>query len=503
MEKMRDGDIEYFKKYYRMVPQQCLVGRDLDRQYCIREPISSAERLAMTLRYLSSGDIMQDIALSFRVGISTACLAVRVTCRALWHRLQPIYMPKPDVAAWLRTAEGFGRTWQFPNCIGAVDGKHVHIKRPKNSGTVYFNYKGTYSIVLLAIVDSDYKFVVVDIGAYGKQSDGGVLQQSQFRQRLEQGQLQLPRSLALPNTMQQAPCVLVGDEAFQLRPDFLRPYPGRELEDKKRIFNYRLSRARRCAENAFGILVTRWRILERTMGENPKNAEEVVKALCVLHNFLMHRSAEGDDAYCGPGYSDSINGFGLRRETELQDDKAAMIFYMAAIMQLDAGIEAAKAEADAIKEELLIVNNLMMTIVSFFKRAFRVTPATFCYTVDAVRPLLERQNTNMREAIALNKRVVIGLYQLCSSAEDRSVAELFAVGCSTVNVAYRELCEAIIHTMEAEWIKMATASSMAEHIHKCTTTLEFPQAMGSLDGCHFPVSPPKESATDYRNYKER
>ncbi|XP_049527285.1 uncharacterized protein LOC125947044 [Dermacentor silvarum] len=108
----------------------------------------------------------------------------------------------------------------------------------------------------------------------------------------------------------------------------------------------------------------------------------------------------------------------------------------------------------------------------------------------------------MREAIALNKRVVIGLYQLCSSAEDRSVAELFAVGRSTVNVAYRELCEAIIHTMEAEWIKMATASSMAEHIHKCTTTLEFPQAMGSLDGCHFPVSPPKESATDYRNYKE-
>lgn len=74
-----------------------------------------------------------------------------------------------------------------------------------------------------------------------------------------------------------------------------------------------LASYRRCAENAFGILVTRWRILERTMGENPKNAEEVVKALCVLHNFLMQRSAEGDDAYCGPGYSDSINGFGLRR----------------------------------------------------------------------------------------------------------------------------------------------------------------------------------------------
>ncbi|KAH7970680.1 hypothetical protein HPB49_013960 [Dermacentor silvarum] len=206
------------------------------------------------------------------------------------------------------------------------------------------------------------------------------------------------------------------------------------------------------------------------------------------------------------------------RETEPQDDKAAMILYGCDV-QLDAGIETAKAEADAIEEELLIVNNLM-TIDSvtersmnrdrwsffrltrwfeetvpllgekFFKRAFRLTPASFRYTVDATRPLLERQNTNMREAIALDKRVAIG-----------SVTELFAVGRSTDDAAYRVLCEAIIHIMEAELIKIPAASSMAEYIREFTATLEFLQAMGSLDGCHFPVSPPKESVTDYRNYK--
>ncbi|KAH7942019.1 hypothetical protein HPB49_019860 [Dermacentor silvarum] len=199
------------------------------------------------------------------------------------------------------------------------------------------------------------------------------------------------------------------------------------------------------------------------------------------------------------------------REAEPQDDKAAMILYMAAIMQVDAGIEAAKAEADAIEEELLIVNNWMMTIDSlterrvnsdrwsfsrrrwflagrgglrrlchllgekFFKRAFRVTPATFRYTMDAVRPLLERQNTNMREAIALGK------------TEDRSVTELFAVVRSTVNVTYRELFEAIWRPSGTKFPQLGVWPSTF--------------ASSRPDRSHFPVSPPKEGATDYRNYK--
>ncbi|CAN8028500.1 unnamed protein product, partial [Ixodes persulcatus] len=126
----------------------------------------------------------------------------------------------PDTAVWLRVADGFSRSWQFPNCLVAVDGKHILIQAPAKSGSMFFNYKGTYSIVLLAVVDSDYKFVVVDVGASGKQSDGGVLQQSAFGQILEQGRLELPKDLPLPSTRIPAPCVFVEDEAFQLRPDF-------------------------------------------------------------------------------------------------------------------------------------------------------------------------------------------------------------------------------------------------------------------------------------------
>ncbi|KAH7940829.1 hypothetical protein HPB49_006537 [Dermacentor silvarum] len=174
----------------------------------------------------------------------------------------------------------------------------------QTSSLVNADKKGTYSVVLLAVADSNYKFVVVDVGGYGKQSDGGVLKQPIFGRLLDEGKLQLPWGLPLSNTALPAPCAFIGDEAFQLRTDFMRPYPGRGLEARKRIFNYRLSRAR---QNAFGILVTRWRILKRAMGECPENADETVKAPCVLPNFLMDARTGSDYFYCGPGYADSVS----------------------------------------------------------------------------------------------------------------------------------------------------------------------------------------------------
>lgn len=96
----------------------------------------------------------------------------------------------------------------------------------------------------MAIVDSNLRFVGVDVGAYGHQSDGGTFKLSKMGRRLNKGSLNLPPPKQLPGSSSVAPHVFVGDEAFQLRPDFLRPYPGRYLDDDRRIFNYRLSRAR-------------------------------------------------------------------------------------------------------------------------------------------------------------------------------------------------------------------------------------------------------------------
>ena len=150
---------------------------------------------------------------------------------------------------WLKIAEEFERKWNFPNCIGALDGKHVVIQAQPNSGfgsfqSQIFNYKGTFSIILMA----------VDISAYGRNSDGGIFSESEFGQLLQSGRMNVLLDRPLPGTDKSLPFVIVEDEAFPLKRYIMRPYPGRDLTCIRQIFNYSLSRARIIVENAFGML---------------------------------------------------------------------------------------------------------------------------------------------------------------------------------------------------------------------------------------------------------
>lgn len=89
------------------------------------------------------------------------------------------------------------------------------------------------------------------------------------------------------------PYVIVGDEAFALTSYMLRPYPrSSNLNLKKKVFNYRLSRAQRVIECAFGILSAKWRILRRPLATKIENAISVVQATVCLHNFLMKKDLD-------------------------------------------------------------------------------------------------------------------------------------------------------------------------------------------------------------------
>lgn len=82
-------------------------------------------------------------------------------------------MLEPTENDFKKIAQSFWDRWQFPNCIGSIDGKHVRIKKPSKSDSMYYCYKSFCSIGLLAVTDANYKFVMMNVGSYGKENDAG------------------------------------------------------------------------------------------------------------------------------------------------------------------------------------------------------------------------------------------------------------------------------------------------------------------------------------------
>lgn len=248
---------------------------------------------------MATGDSFKTISFSYRLGHSTVHQIVTETCQVLVNKLMLEVMPLPTENKWREISQEFWRCWNFPNCIGSLDGKHVVIQALPNSGSLYFNYKKTFSVVLMALVDAHYNFIAVDVGACGRNSDGGIFMHSKLGKGLDKKQLNVPQDTELPGTKIIAPFVILGDEAFPLKEYLMRPYPGRQLDNNlKRIYNYRHCRARRVVENTFGILSQKFRIYNRKIQAIPENADNIILATCVLHNFI--KINEGRRTYNQP-----------------------------------------------------------------------------------------------------------------------------------------------------------------------------------------------------------
>lgn len=223
------------------------------------------------------------------MGLSTVSKIVDDVCDALWKNMQPLYMPTPDENMWRNVATGFNDRWNFPHCIGAVDGKHVKIQCPLFSGSCYYNYKKYYSTVLLGLVDAEYKFVSIDVGSYGKECDSSIFLNSTLGKRMTSYSLSMPEDEPLVTGRVKVPYVVVGDEGFPLQRYLIRPYPRKNLNDEKRVYNYRVSRCRRVVENAFGILAQRWRVYFRPLQCKIDSVYKIIKATVILHNYLSSK----------------------------------------------------------------------------------------------------------------------------------------------------------------------------------------------------------------------
>ncbi|XP_067939765.1 uncharacterized protein [Watersipora subatra] len=215
-----------------------------------RKAISSDQRLCVTLTFLATGDSFKTLANLFRMGQSTVRGIIYDTSQAIWVAMKDLYLKTPSTEEeWFHIAKG---------------------------------------IVLRAMCDASYRFTYVDVGTSGRWSDGGTFDNCSLKHAMAAGNLNVPNDCPLTGTENpNMPFVLVGDEAFPLKNWLMRLYPGRSLDTfGKRIYNYRLSRARRTIENTFGIMVSRWRCLRRTLPMTAEHAQIVVLACCVLHNYM-------------------------------------------------------------------------------------------------------------------------------------------------------------------------------------------------------------------------
>ena len=233
-----------------------------------RNAIPADERLMLTLLYLASGNSQVSLSYLFRMGKKTVSRVVSETSKAIYLVLKDRYFSSPSgPQQWKKISKEFEEIWQFPHVIGAIDGKHIRIKALHRSGTNYHNYKGYFSLQLLAICDAKYKFIFADVGQYGSNNDCAVLSNSNIGKKVDQGTLHIPPDEKIPGIDVEMPYYLLGDEIFPLEPWLMQPYPGNQPEPGQ-VYNYRHSRSRLPIENSFGILVARWRILKHLSRQN-------------------------------------------------------------------------------------------------------------------------------------------------------------------------------------------------------------------------------------------
>ncbi|ODM90566.1 putative nuclease HARBI1 [Orchesella cincta] len=216
------------------------------------------EKLAVTLRFLATGNAQISLAMNYRITPAAISKLLRQTMEALCQVLEASELPPPSEKIWADSEKTNSENWNFSNCCGATDGKHVRIRAPSLSGSHNFNYKGYFSVALLAVVDASYRFIIVDIGASGSQSEGGVLARSVFGKALQNQAAKLPPPKIVNNI--ELPHVIVGDDAFPLRPNLIKPYPAAP-----------------------------WRIFHQAIHADLDFTKLIIKTCVILHNFLMRK----------------------------------------------------------------------------------------------------------------------------------------------------------------------------------------------------------------------
>ena len=289
---------ERFKKTFRVSRGTfqfilCRIRHVLERDAVNEDPISPECRLAICLYRLARGDYYYTISEMTGLGVSTVCTIVKEVTKAivekLWDECVTKHMPKTEDEFRNKMIDT-EQLWQFPCCWSAVDGCHITIKCPPGgpeSRKEYYNFKNFYSVTMMGMVDSNYRFIWGTCGFPGNSHDVIILLSTKLWADIRDSEL-LPR-IAKGIGWVTVPLLVLGDSAFPFQTWMMKPYGNAVPTPKQRYFNYRLSRARMVTEGCYGQLKRRWRV---TLRKNESSKDEVktkTLACMVLHNIYIDR----------------------------------------------------------------------------------------------------------------------------------------------------------------------------------------------------------------------
>nr|XP_040227706.2 putative nuclease HARBI1 [Anopheles coluzzii] len=282
-------------------------GKISRRDTFMRKAFTAKERLIVTLRFLATGESFMALASLYDISASSIRTIIPEVCECLIKSLKRYVQFPPSETGWLRVSEAFQDRWQFPHAIGVIDARHVKIRKPLHTDKDYLNYKGFYSIVLLAVVDASANFMYVCVGGKGSIADGGMLRNASYHSKFEHHELNVPPPAVLDERHAvKIPYMLLGDKSFLFTEYCIRPFGGHLKPDSpESTFNYRMSQARTPAAVAFDGLCSRFKIFGTIINLQPDKAGKVVMAAVYLFNFLRRKNTTEETLGCGKGVPDS------------------------------------------------------------------------------------------------------------------------------------------------------------------------------------------------------
>ena len=255
----------------------------------LRKPASVETQVAATLYYLADEGRMRKVSNSFGLGKATVSKVIRRVTSVISEKLGAKYIVLPKTKEEVEEhARNFYNRYGFPQCIGAIDGTHIKIKRPVDNPTDHVNRKGNFTLNCQGTVGYNYCFIDVLIKWPGSVHDARVFANSALNEMFRDGSIPKCERIIAEGEPEVPVCTL-GDPAYPLLLFLMKEFSIGGKNSSERFFDQRLSSARMVIECAFGRLKARFGCLRKEMDINLKDLPTVIHSCFILHNFCEIR----------------------------------------------------------------------------------------------------------------------------------------------------------------------------------------------------------------------